>query len=139
MGIFDRMGKVISSNLNSLLDKAEEEYRTYFKRPESTIDFWVAIKFEIAVGKFDLAALHLTSAGDWLIDAHSFASRSERSCHECTNVRLSNAGTRTRYEQPTRHSNLDSQELFNGLAHRNRVSRSARPRAKGQRRLLHVE
>ena len=25
MGIFDRMGKVISSNLNSLLDKAEDD------------------------------------------------------------------------------------------------------------------
>lgn len=42
-----------------LLDKAEEEYRTFFKRPESTFDYWAAIKFEIAVGKFDLAALHL--------------------------------------------------------------------------------
>ena len=25
MGIFDRMGKVISSNMNSLLDKAEDD------------------------------------------------------------------------------------------------------------------
>lgn len=42
-----------------LLDKAEEEYRTYFKRPETTIDLWAAIKFEVDIGKFDLAALHL--------------------------------------------------------------------------------
>jgi hypothetical protein len=42
-----------------LLDKAEEEYRTYFKRPETTYDLWAAIKFEIDLGKFDLAALHL--------------------------------------------------------------------------------
>jgi hypothetical protein len=42
-----------------LLDKADEEYRTYFKRPESTFELWAAIKFEIDIGKFDLAALHL--------------------------------------------------------------------------------
>src|SRR4051794_35579251 len=42
-----------------LLDKAEDEYRTFFKRPETTFEFWAAIKFEIDVGKFDLAALHL--------------------------------------------------------------------------------
>lgn len=42
-----------------LLQKAEEEYRTYFKKPEKTHEFWAAMKFEIAVGKFDLAALHL--------------------------------------------------------------------------------
>ena len=43
----------------SLLNKAEDEYRTYFKRPETTYELWAAIKFEIDVGKFDLAALHL--------------------------------------------------------------------------------
>src|SRR5436853_5016248 len=42
-----------------LLDKAEEEYRTFFKRPETTFEFWNAIKFEIALGKFELSALHL--------------------------------------------------------------------------------
>lgn len=42
-----------------LLDKAEEEYRTYFKRPETTFELWAAIKFELDVGKFDLAGLHL--------------------------------------------------------------------------------
>ena len=42
-----------------LLAKAEDEYRSYFKRPESTFEFWSAVKFELEVGKFDLAALHL--------------------------------------------------------------------------------
>jgi hypothetical protein len=42
-----------------LLDKAEEEYRTYFKRPETTFQLWTAIKFEIDVGKFDLGGFHL--------------------------------------------------------------------------------
>jgi hypothetical protein len=42
-----------------LLAKAEEEYRTFFKRPETTYEHWAAIKLEVAVGKFDLAALHI--------------------------------------------------------------------------------
>ncbi len=44
---------------DSLMRKAENEYRRYFKRPEKAREFWAAIKFEISVGKFDLAALHL--------------------------------------------------------------------------------
>jgi hypothetical protein len=42
-----------------LLQKADEEYRLYFKRPEKVPEFWAAMRFEIGVGKFDLAALHL--------------------------------------------------------------------------------
>src|SRR2546422_272363 len=42
-----------------LLDKAKEEYRVFFKKPETTFEFWSAIKFEMDLGKFDLAALHL--------------------------------------------------------------------------------
>src|SRR5688500_9936043 len=42
-----------------LLDKAKEEYRTFFKKPETPLEFWSAIKFEMDLGKFDLAALHL--------------------------------------------------------------------------------
>lgn len=42
-----------------LLDKAEDEYRTYFKRPETTYQLWAAIKFEVDTGKFDLGAFHL--------------------------------------------------------------------------------
>lgn len=42
-----------------LLEKAQEEYRVFFKRPDTAIEFWSAIKFEMDLGKFDLAALHL--------------------------------------------------------------------------------
>jgi len=42
-----------------LLQRAEEEYRLYFQRPVTVIDFWAAVKYEMEVGKFDLAALHL--------------------------------------------------------------------------------
>jgi hypothetical protein len=42
-----------------LLQKAEEEYRLFFKRPKTVLEFWAAMKFEMGVGKFDLAALHL--------------------------------------------------------------------------------
>jgi hypothetical protein len=43
----------------ALLDKAREEYRLFFKEPKEVVEFWAAITFEIEVGKFDLAALHL--------------------------------------------------------------------------------
>jgi len=42
-----------------LLIKADDEYRSYFKKPETVIEHWAAVKFEIDVGKYDLAALHL--------------------------------------------------------------------------------
>ncbi len=42
-----------------LLQKADEEYRLFFKRPEKAMEFWAAMKFEMELGKFDLAALHL--------------------------------------------------------------------------------
>jgi hypothetical protein len=42
-----------------LLLKAEDEYRSYYKKPETVIEHWAAMKFEIDVGKYDLAALHL--------------------------------------------------------------------------------
>jgi hypothetical protein len=42
-----------------LLEKATDEYRVFFKKPETTFEFWAAIKFEMDLGKFDLAALHL--------------------------------------------------------------------------------
>lgn len=42
-----------------LLDKAKEEYRLFFKKPEKVYEFWAAMKFEVEVGKYDLAALHL--------------------------------------------------------------------------------
>jgi DNA-binding response OmpR family regulator len=42
-----------------LLKKAEEEYRLFLKRPETIVDYWAALKFEMQLGKFDLAGLHL--------------------------------------------------------------------------------
>ncbi len=42
-----------------LLDRAEEEYRIFFRRPTTVPQFWAAIKFEVNVGKFDLAGFHL--------------------------------------------------------------------------------
>jgi hypothetical protein len=44
--------------MKKLLAKAEEEYRV-FKKPETTPAFWVHIKHEMDVGKFDVAAHHL--------------------------------------------------------------------------------
>lgn len=43
----------------ALMRKAEDEYRVFFSKPEKVHEFWAAIKFEMDVGKFDLAALHL--------------------------------------------------------------------------------
>jgi hypothetical protein len=38
---------------------AEDDYRQYFKPPETMVEFWNAIDFEIEVGRYDLAAKHL--------------------------------------------------------------------------------
>ncbi|HWG46199.1 MAG TPA: hypothetical protein VN688_25790 [Gemmataceae bacterium] len=40
-------------------DKEEEDYRRFFKKPTNTAEYWNALQFEIDVGKFDLAAVHL--------------------------------------------------------------------------------
>jgi hypothetical protein len=37
----------------------EDDYRRFFKRPTTTDEYWHAIQFEIDVGKYDLAAVHL--------------------------------------------------------------------------------
>ncbi len=42
-----------------LLQKAEEEYRLFIKRPVTILDYWAALKYEMQLGKFDLAGLHL--------------------------------------------------------------------------------
>src|ERR1700730_3871836 len=42
-----------------LLKKAEEEYRLFIRRPESIFDYGAAMKYEMQVGKFDIAGLHL--------------------------------------------------------------------------------
>jgi len=33
-----------------------DEYRQYFKKPETTEDYWLALRYEIDVGRYDLAA-----------------------------------------------------------------------------------
>jgi hypothetical protein len=37
----------------------EDDYRRFFKRPSNTDEYWNALQFEIDVGKYDLAAVHL--------------------------------------------------------------------------------
>jgi len=37
----------------------EEDYRRFFKKPTTTDEYWNALQFEIDVGKYDLAAVHL--------------------------------------------------------------------------------
>jgi hypothetical protein len=37
----------------------QDDYRRLFKRPTNTVEFWNAMQFEIEVGKYDLAAVHL--------------------------------------------------------------------------------
>jgi CheY-like chemotaxis protein len=48
-----------TKSMDLLLQRAQEEYRIFFHKPEKVPEFWAAIKFEVGVGKFDLAALHL--------------------------------------------------------------------------------
>src|SRR5438045_3208930 len=36
-----------------------EDYRRFFKTPETPLEYWNALQFEIDVGRFDLAAQHL--------------------------------------------------------------------------------
>lgn len=50
---------IAKEKMAKLLAKAEEEYRLFLKRPTTAPEFWAAMKFEISVGKFDLAGLHL--------------------------------------------------------------------------------
>ncbi len=38
------------------LKKAEAQYGQFFKPPETAIEFWAAMQYEIGVGKYDLAA-----------------------------------------------------------------------------------
>jgi hypothetical protein len=48
--------------LAALLGQAygqSEDYRQFFKRPETPLEFWKAMNFEIEVGKYEIAAQHL--------------------------------------------------------------------------------
>jgi hypothetical protein len=40
-------------------EKEVDEYRRFFKKPETVADFWTALRFELDVGRYDLAAAHL--------------------------------------------------------------------------------
>jgi hypothetical protein len=42
-------------------DRDPEDYRRFFKKPETVLESWVAMQFELDVGRPDLAALHLRS------------------------------------------------------------------------------
>jgi CheY-like chemotaxis protein len=37
----------------------DDDYRQFFKKPQTAAEFWNAIQFEVDVGRFDLAAAHL--------------------------------------------------------------------------------
>ncbi|HYV38478.1 MAG TPA: hypothetical protein VE988_22530 [Gemmataceae bacterium] len=45
--------------LKEVVQKAQDEYRLYFKEPKTALEFWAALAFEVQVGKFDVAAYHL--------------------------------------------------------------------------------
>lgn len=55
------LGGVLSLLAGADFASAQENdnYRQYFKKPENTAEFWFALKFEMEVGKFDIAAEHL--------------------------------------------------------------------------------
>jgi CheY-like chemotaxis protein len=43
----------------SLADRAKDEYRSYFKQPETPEEWWAAMRFEIDVGRYGLASVFL--------------------------------------------------------------------------------
>jgi hypothetical protein len=45
--------------MTKLLEKAEDEYRIFLQKPDKAYQYWAAMKVELALGKFDLAALHM--------------------------------------------------------------------------------
>src|SRR5262249_40933041 len=51
-----KLAKAAQEYKETVLNKLEEEYRLKFRRPETPAEFWTAIKFEVELGKFDLAA-----------------------------------------------------------------------------------
>jgi CheY-like chemotaxis protein len=60
--IVDPKKKQIESRkdaIKKVIEKAQEEYRIFFKEPKTVLEYWGAMKFEMQVGKFDVAAYHL--------------------------------------------------------------------------------
>ncbi len=49
----------VSAQVNKPPAKAEDPYRQLLKKPETAQDYWAAMRFEIQVGKFNLAAQDL--------------------------------------------------------------------------------
>ena len=45
--------------MKKVIEKAQEEYRVFFKEPKTVPEYWAAMKFEMQTGKFDVAAYHL--------------------------------------------------------------------------------
>jgi hypothetical protein len=49
-------GPAVGQEKKPPLQRLEDEYRRFFKKPETALEFWAAMRFEIGVGKFKLAA-----------------------------------------------------------------------------------
>jgi hypothetical protein len=46
-------------------NSSDDDYRRFFKKPTNTEEYWNAIQFEIEVGRYDLAAVHLRNLLDY--------------------------------------------------------------------------
>src|SRR5262249_6508914 len=55
----DKEESSLAVETKKLLDKAEDEYRLFFRRPQTVPEFWGAINLEMDTGKFDMASLFL--------------------------------------------------------------------------------
>src|SRR5687767_813424 len=53
-------GLLLAATLSiAFAQEADEDYRKLFKKPETALDHWVGLKFELDVGRPDLAAVYL--------------------------------------------------------------------------------
>jgi hypothetical protein len=56
-------GAIVLIGLSSVLaqekDRDGEDYRRFFRKPETVLEYWNALKFELDVGRPDLAAKHM--------------------------------------------------------------------------------
>ena len=50
---------MLSAALAQEKDRDPEDYRRFFKKPETVMEFWTALQFELDVGQTELAARHL--------------------------------------------------------------------------------
>jgi CheY-like chemotaxis protein len=55
----DKKGESKQEATKKIIEKAQEDYRTFFKEPTNTLEYWAALSFEMQVGKFDVAGYHL--------------------------------------------------------------------------------